>query len=308
MCQIVVCPKNLRPTREALENAFDRNPDGAGFAYVANGEVVIQTAIFGFDEFYEAFSKIPLNKKALVHFRLSSVGAKKQAENCHPFFVGDDRSLCFAHNGTMKDFIVQDAPESDTVRFRDQILNPLYAENRDFLQSDPIRKMIDVIGHESKFVFFDKDEKFTIIGEQHGVFENGIWYSNKDHHMKKIIATNDAPKAVGPYSQAVSIGKTLYCAGQIPLDPANGEIVTGDIQAQTKRVLENLRAVLTGNQMTFENVVKTTVFMVDLGEFAAMNEIYAQAFAEPFPARSTIQVAALPKGARVEIEAVAVSE
>ncbi len=275
MCQIIVCPENLRPTREAFENAFDRNPDGAGFAYVANGEVVIETAIFDFSEFYEAFLKIPLNRKALVHFRLSSAGEKRQAENCHPFFVGDDRSLCFAHNGTMKDFIVQDAPESDTVRFRDQILNPLYAENRDFLRSAPIRKMIDVVGNESKFVFFDKDEKFSI----------------------------------GPYSQAVSIGKTLYCAGQIPLDPANGEIVTGGIQAQTKQVLENLRAVLKANHlMTFENVVKTTVFMVDLGEFAAMNEIYAQAFAEPFPARSTIQVAALPKGARVEIEAVAVSE
>ena len=123
--------------------------------------------------------------------------------------------------------------------------------------------------------------------------------------MKRIIATDAAPAAVGPYSQAVSAGALLFCAGQIPLDPASGALVAGDISAQTTRVLENVAAVLRANGMTFADVVKSTVFMTDLSEFAAMNAVYAKFFTEPFPARSTVQVAALPKGASVEIEVVA---
>lgn len=126
--------------------------------------------------------------------------------------------------------------------------------------------------------------------------------------MKNVIATTEAPAAVGPYSQAVAAGRTLFCAGQIPLDPATGALVEGDIRAQAQRVLENLGGVLRANGMSFADVVKTTVFLVDLAEFAAMNEVYARYFTEPFPARSTIQVAGLPKGARVEIEAIAVAE
>jgi 2-iminobutanoate/2-iminopropanoate deaminase len=125
--------------------------------------------------------------------------------------------------------------------------------------------------------------------------------------MKKVITSPDAPKAVGPYSQAIATGNLLYCAGQIPLDPKSGELVAGDVSAQTTRVLENLDGVLRGNGMNFSHVVKTTVFLTDLGDFAKMNEVYAKFFSEPFPARSTIQVAALPRGARVEIEAVAVA-
>jgi len=125
--------------------------------------------------------------------------------------------------------------------------------------------------------------------------------------MKKVIATKEAPEAVGPYSQAIVVGNTLYCAGQIPLDPATGELVQGDVAAQTERVLQNLAGVLRANGMDFSNVVKTTVFLTDLANFAAMNEVYARYFGAPFPARSTIQVAGLPKGAQVEIEAIAVS-
>lgn len=124
--------------------------------------------------------------------------------------------------------------------------------------------------------------------------------------MKKVIATKDAPTAVGPYSQAIAAGDMLFCAGQIPLDPATGELIEGDITAQATRVLENVKGVLAANGMTFADVVKSTVFMVDLAEFAAMNAVYAKYFTEPFPARSTIQVAALPKGSRVEIEVTAV--
>lgn len=124
--------------------------------------------------------------------------------------------------------------------------------------------------------------------------------------MKKVIATKDAPTAVGPYSQAIAAGDMLFCAGQIPLDPATGELIEGDITAQATRVLENVKGVLAANGMTFADVVKSTVFMVDLAEFAAMNAVYAKYFSEPFPARSTIQVAALPKGSRVEIEVTAV--
>jgi 2-iminobutanoate/2-iminopropanoate deaminase len=125
---------------------------------------------------------------------------------------------------------------------------------------------------------------------------------------RTIISTADAPKAVGPYSQAVATGKLLFCSGQIPLKPATGELLQGDVTDQTTQVLENLGAVLRANRMTFANVVKTTVFLTDLGDFAAMNDVYAIYFPRLQPARSTIQVAALPKGARVEIEAIAVAD
>jgi 2-iminobutanoate/2-iminopropanoate deaminase len=123
--------------------------------------------------------------------------------------------------------------------------------------------------------------------------------------MKKVIATSEAPQAVGPYSQAVAVGSLLFAAGQIPLDPATGELIDGDVAAQTAQVLQNIAGVLRANGMTFAHVVKSTVFMVDLANFAAMNAVYAQYFTEPFPARSTIQVAGLPKGAQVEIEVIA---
>jgi 2-iminobutanoate/2-iminopropanoate deaminase len=125
---------------------------------------------------------------------------------------------------------------------------------------------------------------------------------------RTIISTADAPKAVGPYSQAVATGKLLFCSGQIPLKPATGELLHGDVTDQTTQVLENLGAVLRANRMTFANVVKTTVFLTDLGDFAAMNDVYAVYFPSNQPARSTIQVAALPKGARVEIEAIAAAD
>jgi 2-iminobutanoate/2-iminopropanoate deaminase len=110
---------------------------------------------------------------------------------------------------------------------------------------------------------------------------------------------------VGPYSQAVRAGDLLFCSGQIPLDPASGSLVAGDIRAQTERVFENIRAILDHAGLSFSQVVKCTVFLVDLADFGAMNEVYARYFAAEYPARSTIQVAALPKGARVEIEVVA---
>lgn len=123
--------------------------------------------------------------------------------------------------------------------------------------------------------------------------------------MKKIIATTEAPAAVGPYSQAIAVGNLLFCAGQIPLDPATGDLVGEDVTAQTERVCQNIAGVLKANDMAFTNVVKTTVFLTDLANFAAMNAVYAKYFSEPFPARSTIQVAGLPRGAQVEIEVTA---
>jgi 2-iminobutanoate/2-iminopropanoate deaminase len=126
--------------------------------------------------------------------------------------------------------------------------------------------------------------------------------------MKKIISTNEAPAAVGPYSQAVRVGSTIYCAGQIPLDPKSGQIVSGGIDAETRRVLDNVTAVLKAEDLTFENIVKTTIFLVDLADFQTVNEIYGSYFTGQPPARSTVQVAALPKGARVEIEAIAVAD
>jgi 2-iminobutanoate/2-iminopropanoate deaminase len=123
--------------------------------------------------------------------------------------------------------------------------------------------------------------------------------------MKQVISTQDAPAAVGPYSQAVAFGNLLFCAGQIPLEPSTNELVPGGVTEQTTRVCENIKAVLAANGVTFANVLKSTVFLVDLGQFAAMNAVYSQYFTEPFPARSTIQVAGLPRGSQVEIEVTA---
>jgi len=126
--------------------------------------------------------------------------------------------------------------------------------------------------------------------------------------MKKIISTNQAPAAVGPYSQAVRAGSMVFCAGQIPLDPKSGQIVSQDVAEQTRRVLDNLTAVLKSERLTLSDVVKTTVFVTDLADFQTVNEIYATYFSAQPPARSTVQVAALPKAARVEIEAIAVAD
>lgn len=122
---------------------------------------------------------------------------------------------------------------------------------------------------------------------------------------KTIIQPAKSPAAVGPYNHAVRVGDLLFCAGQIPIEPATGHLVPGDIKAQTTRVLENVKAILEDQGLTFASVVKSTVFLTNLADFAAMNEIYAQYFTRDFPARSTIQVAALPKGASVEIEVLA---
>lgn len=126
--------------------------------------------------------------------------------------------------------------------------------------------------------------------------------------MKKIVRPARAAAPVGPYSHAVRLGQWLFCSGQIPLDPASGQLVAGDIKAQTERVLENIRVILEDQGLGFGHVVKTTVFMTHLGDFAGMNEVYARYFAGDFPARSTVQVAALPRGAAVEIEVVAAAD
>ena len=122
---------------------------------------------------------------------------------------------------------------------------------------------------------------------------------------KTIIKPAKSPAAVGPYNHAVRVGDLLFCAGQIPIEPANGNLLIGDIQQQTERVLQNVKAILDDQGLTFANVVKSTVFLTDLANFAGMNEVYARYFTHDFPARSTLQVAALPKGAGVEIEVVA---
>lgn len=122
---------------------------------------------------------------------------------------------------------------------------------------------------------------------------------------KRIITTPAAPKAIGPYSQAVRNGSWAFVSGCLPADPVTGELTGGDIRTQTRRVLENMGEVLKACKMDFKHVLKTTVFVTNLADFADMNEVYAEFFKENPPARSTVQVAALPKGALVEIEAVA---
>ena len=122
---------------------------------------------------------------------------------------------------------------------------------------------------------------------------------------RTVIATDQAPAAVGPYSQGVRAGKFVFTAGQIPMDPATGKLVGGDIQAQTRRVLQNVQAVLEAAGASLANVVKVTVFLLDMGNFKAMNEVYAEFFTANPPARSAVQAAALPLGVDIEIEAIA---
>lgn len=122
---------------------------------------------------------------------------------------------------------------------------------------------------------------------------------------RTVVSTLQAPQALGPYSQAISVANLIFCSGQIPLDPATGDLVAGDIGAMTRQVLHNLQAVLAAAGSSLSQVVKTTVFLADMNDFAAMNAVYAEFFPSTPPARSTVQVAALPKGARVEIEVIA---
>ena len=123
--------------------------------------------------------------------------------------------------------------------------------------------------------------------------------------MSKAIATSNAPAAIGPYSQGVDTGSLVFVSGQLPIDPATGEFAGADIAAQTRQSLTNIKAILEANGMTMANVVKTTVLLEDISEFAAMNAVYAEFFTEPYPARAAYQVAALPKAAKIEIEAIA---
>jgi 2-iminobutanoate/2-iminopropanoate deaminase len=125
---------------------------------------------------------------------------------------------------------------------------------------------------------------------------------------KQIISTSKAPKAIGPYSQAVRVGSLLFISGQIPIDPATGEVLLGDIQSQTKRVLENIKGVMEAAGSSLNSVVKTTIYLKDLGHFNSVNDVYEKYFVEVPPARATVEVAELPKGVGIEIEAVAYLE
>jgi 2-iminobutanoate/2-iminopropanoate deaminase len=124
--------------------------------------------------------------------------------------------------------------------------------------------------------------------------------------MRELITAAGAARAIGPYSPALKVGNMLFLSGSIPLDPVSGQLVEGGIKEQATRVMENIKALLAAAGADFSNVARTTVFMVDLGEFAAMNEIYASYFTAPYPARSTVQVAKLPRDVRVEIDVIAV--
>ncbi len=123
--------------------------------------------------------------------------------------------------------------------------------------------------------------------------------------MAEVVATKDAPQAIGPYSQALKVGGFLFTSGQIAIDPANGQVIEGDIAAQTDRVMKNLAAILKAGGLSLQRVVKTTVFLKSMGDFATMNEIYGKHFGEHRPARSTVEVARLPKDVLVEIEVIA---
>lgn len=124
--------------------------------------------------------------------------------------------------------------------------------------------------------------------------------------MNSIVLTPSAPAPIGPYSQAIRTGSLLFCSGQIPLDPATGKLIDGDVSAQTRQVMRNIAAVLEAAGASFDNVVKTTIYLTDMADFAAVNSVYGERFGKTPPARSTVAVAALPLGSRVEIEVTAV--
>ena len=123
--------------------------------------------------------------------------------------------------------------------------------------------------------------------------------------MREAISSPDAPRAIGPYSPAIRAGRLLFLSGQIPLDPETGQMIDGDVTAQTRRVMENLGAVLRAAGLSFAHVVRTTIFLADMNDFAAVNEVYGTYFTPPAPARATVQAARLPKDARVQIDAIA---
>jgi len=126
--------------------------------------------------------------------------------------------------------------------------------------------------------------------------------------MKQVISSPDAPKAIGPYSPAMRSGQLLFVSGQVALDPATGQMIAGDIATETRRVMDNLGALLKAAGLSFSDVVRTTVFLTDLGDFATVNEVYGTYFTPPAPARATVQVARLPRDARIEIDAIAAYE
>ena len=125
--------------------------------------------------------------------------------------------------------------------------------------------------------------------------------------MKKVINTSNAPAPIGPYSQAIAAGGFVFVSGQIPSNPITGEIISGDIKAEAKQVMENIKAILTEAGLDFNHLVKTSIFLTDMGNFAQVNEIYGTYFTEQFPARETVQVAALPKNVNVEISVIAIN-
>lgn len=123
--------------------------------------------------------------------------------------------------------------------------------------------------------------------------------------MRQAVSTESAPKAIGPYSQAIRAGSLVFVSGQVPIDPATGHLIDGDIAAQTRRVLQNVGAILDAAGLSFDHVVRTTVFLTDMNDFTAMNEVYATCFSSPAPARATVEVSRLPKDARIEIDVIA---
>jgi len=135
-----------------------------------------------------------------------------------------------------------------------------------------------------------------------------VWTGHQGRIGVEAFSSPNAPKAIGPYSPAVRAGQLLFVSGQVAIDPATGSLVSGDIRTETRRVLDNLGALLTAAGLDYSAVVRTTVFLADINDFAAMNEVYASYFLEPFPARATVQVARLPRDARVEIDVIATFE
>ena len=157
---------------------------------------------------------------------------------------------------------------------------------------------IPIVGYFAKRALQDVDNRRFLV----------IFAADKQNNRMKVISTKKAPAAIGPYSQAIQIGNLVYTSGQIPIDPATGTFVEGGIKEQTRQSLTNVKAILEEAGLSMANVIKTTVFMADMNDFADMNAVYAEFFTEPYPARSAVAAKSLPKSALVEIEVVATIE
>jgi hypothetical protein len=184
MCIAIFKPKHRNIDKEILENCFDNNSDGAGFAYAEDGNLVISKGFFTFDDFWAEYENLPENVPAVIHFRIGTSG-KKDSFNCHPWAVNDD--LCLIHNGVIGEFSAKDSPQSDTGNFTDHFVRPLVEKFGEGAIKDELFRYIvyKAIGDHNKIIFFDREGEFSIINEEEGEWNDDVWFSNTSYKVSR---------------------------------------------------------------------------------------------------------------------------